>query len=183
MTAAGDAGDPRFAWLTDAELRASLEGFVRRRCSPSEAADIVQTAIADALAAPTVPADRDGFRRLLFVVARRRLVDHLRRHRREVPSSLELEPAAPGVEPLASSELLQWVERELPQSEDHRTLEWMLREAEGDKLEHIAAEVSLPAPRVRQRVSRLRRRLKERWLSQLVAASVLGVVFSPHRLP
>src|SRR5690606_24599818 len=51
------------------------------------------------------------------------------------------------------------------------TLEWMLREGAGEKLETIANEHNLPAPRVRQRVSRLRRYFRTRWAA---AAAVLA---------
>ena len=42
----------------------------------------------------------------------------------------------------------------------------MLREGEGEKLETIAAEANVPAPRVRQRVSRLRRYYKARCVTR-----------------
>jgi hypothetical protein len=50
-----------------------------------------------------------------------------------------------------------------------------LREGDGETLDEIAREVDLPAPRVRQRVSRLRRHFHARWLA-LGAAGLLSLL-------
>jgi hypothetical protein len=52
----------------------------------------------------------------------------------------------------------------------------MLREGEGEKLESIAESEALPAPRVRQRVTRLRRHLRTRWAAEIAALAALGVL-------
>src|SRR5262245_4123830 len=52
----------------------------------------------------------------------------------------------------------------------------MAREGEGEKLESIAAEAQVPAARVRQRVSRMRRWMKERWMAELAAAAALAIL-------
>jgi hypothetical protein len=49
----------------------------------------------------------------------------------------------------------------------------MLREGDGEKLEHIARDARVPAPRVRKRVSRLRKLLRERWAAELTLAGLL----------
>jgi hypothetical protein len=54
----------------------------------------------------------------------------------------------------------------------------MMREASGDRLETIAQEQRLSAPLVRQRVSRLRRYLREQWALQIAAALGLLVVLT-----
>ena len=54
----------------------------------------------------------------------------------------------------------------------------MLREGEGEKLESIAASEKLPPPRVRQRVSRLRRHFKENWQREVALLAALGVIVS-----
>jgi hypothetical protein len=54
------------------------------------------------------------------------------------------------------------------------TLAWIVREHAGDELAQIAAEERVPAPVVRQRVSRLRRALRARWLGALVLALSAG---------
>jgi hypothetical protein len=73
-------------------------------------------------------------------------------------------------------ELSQWIESELPKTDGAQaTLHWLLREGDGESLDEIARDVDLPAPRVRQRVSRLRRHLHARWLA-LGAAGLLLLV-------
>jgi hypothetical protein len=52
----------------------------------------------------------------------------------------------------------------------------MAREGEGEKLESIAAEENVPAARVRQRVSRMRRWMKERWMAELAAVALLSIL-------
>jgi hypothetical protein len=49
----------------------------------------------------------------------------------------------------------------------------MLREGDGEKLEHIARDAKLPATRVRKRVSRLRKFLRERWAAELMLVGLL----------
>ncbi len=166
----------RAEWLADPELRGALDRFVRRRLRGEDASDVVQATIADVLANDGAPDDEEGFRRFVFIVARNKLVDHIRRHTREVASDELSDHALAGHDPVSARDLLRWAEEELPNSDDKHTLEWMLREADGDKLEHIAEEAKVPAPRVRQRVSRLRRYLKERWAAQLAAAGMAGIV-------
>ena len=64
---------------------------------------------------------------------------------------------------------------------------WLAREAEGERLDELARQASLPPATVRQRVSRLRRWLQKRWLREalLVAAAstVLFVVYGSATRP
>ena len=84
--------------------------------------------------------------------------------------------------PQSALDLMRWAQKELPAGkENEQTLEWMLREGEGEKLETIAAEANVPAPRVRQRVSRLRRYYKARWAAQ--TAAVAALLLCPGHLP
>jgi len=70
--------------------------------------------------------------------------------------------------------MAEWALRQLPPGPGGaHTLRWMMREAEGEKLEAIAAEEGIPPERVRKRVSRLRRRMRERWRAELCALIVL----------
>lgn len=169
------------AVIGDAALRAKLVRFVRTRVPEAEAEDIVQTTLTDALAAKHAPQAREEIERWLHGIAKNKIVDHFRKHRREVPHDGELEDDVTAESaPLSARDLLRWAEDELPDG-DHAdsTLEWMLREADGEKLEHIAAEAKVPAPRVRQRVTRMRQYYRKRWAAQLAAvAAIVALVLA-----
>ncbi len=162
------------ARLADPALRRAVEAAVKRRIPGDDAEDVVQAAMADVLSATRVPEDSEEFRRFVFAVTRNKVFDHFRRRAREVPEDDALEPIA-SEPPLSARDILRWAEQKLPDSEAQHTFEWMLREGDGEKLEQIARDANLPAPRVRQRVSRLRRYLRERWAAELLL-SALGLV-------
>jgi RNA polymerase sigma factor (sigma-70 family) len=156
--------------LADPVLRREVEMAVRRRVRGDEAEDVVQATLADVLAASSVPDEPEEFRRYVFGVARHKVFDHFRRQKRKEEGLDERDPHAPHAPeaPLSARDILRWAEGELPDSEDQSTLEWMLREGDGEKLEHIARDARLPATRVRKRVSRLRKLLRERWAAELL---------------
>ncbi len=161
--------------LADPALRKSLEDFVRRRVPSSDVDDVVQTVLCDALIAPGRPQDPEGLRRWLLGIARHKVVDLHRRAHREPPA--ELPEIADGPPPIEARELARWAEEQAGAEGDaQKTLDWMAREGEGEKLEAIAAEEKVPAARVRQRVSRMRRWMKERWAAELAAVALLGVL-------
>jgi DNA-directed RNA polymerase specialized sigma24 family protein len=153
-----------------------LTDYVRRRVSESDVDDVVQTVLVEALSSERVPDERTELRKWLTGVARHKIADLHRRSGREKPSELPEIETAPA--PVEEHHLVEWAEREAKKSskDADATLRWMAREGEGDKLEHIAAEEKLPAATVRQRVSRMRRWMKERWLAEVVAAAAFGVI-------
>jgi DNA-directed RNA polymerase specialized sigma24 family protein len=164
------------AILTDPAFRAALFRYVGARAPASEVDDIVQATFAAALAAPDLPEQPEQVRRWVYGIARHKIVDFYRRVGREGLTSSPPEASAESA-PYSARDLLRWAERELPPGEQaESTLEWMVREAVGDKLESIASEEQIPAPRVRQRVSRLRRHFRERWAlhAALLAVLLLG---------
>ena len=162
----------RFA---DAALRHSLVAMVRRRVPPHEVDEIVQSTLADACAAKTVPTEGDALERWVRGIARHKIADYYRYARREVV----LEPDGPDGPSAGATDhsahdaadLLRWAERE---SDKDATLDWLLREGDGEKLQTIAREEHVPAARVRQRVARLRRHFRARWAAQIAAALALG---------
>jgi RNA polymerase sigma factor (sigma-70 family) len=158
---------------TSASFRAALVAMVRRRVPDRDADDVVQAALAEAVAARDRLNDPEGARRWIWTVARNKIADYHRRARRETMDVPE--QAAPASDE-AERDLLRWAVGELPPGADaQKTFEWLLREGDGEKLEEIAAQEKLPAPQVRQRVSRLRRLFRARW-AQLAAAGVVALL-------
>ncbi len=148
--------------------------MVKKRVPESEVEDIVQSTLADALESPHAPKDSESLRRWIFGVAKNKVADYHRRAQRETFELPEL-PGKPA--PHVEADLLRWAEKHLPPGdESKKTLDWLLREGDGEKLEWIAESERLPAPRVRQRVSRLRRHLKAHWQKEVALLAALGVV-------
>ncbi len=145
---------------------------MRRRVRGDEAEDVVQATLADVLSAARVPEEPEEFRRFVFGVARNKVFDHFRRQKRH-PGGLDDADAVAPEPPLSARDILRWAEGELPDSESQSTLEWMLRESDGEKLEQIARDAQLPATRVRKRVSRLRKFLRDRWAAELMLIGLL----------
>lgn len=168
--------------LADPALRKALADAVARRVPAQEVDEIVQSTLVEALASRTRPDEEGELRRWLFGVARNKVVDFHRRRGREGAPIDASELAAEDQAPNDAIDLLRWAEREAPSgSANARTLEWLLREGEGEKLEDIARAESLPAPQVRQRVARMRRHYRARW-AVLAAALVGSALFLWYRL-
>jgi DNA-directed RNA polymerase specialized sigma24 family protein len=169
----GNGSDRRSEIIGDPELRSALEAMIRSKVAADDVEDVVQATLVDAYASQSAPKEPAEIRKWVFGIARHKIADHYRAARR-VELSGEVPDSEADRVPQEALDLARWVERELPESvRTYQTLEWMTREADGEKLEAIAAEENLPAPRVRQRVSRLRRLLRERWF---VAVGMLVVV-------
>jgi DNA-directed RNA polymerase specialized sigma24 family protein len=161
--------------LAEPAMRRLLEDFVRRRVPASDVDDIVQTVLMEALSSASRPHEESELRPWLLGIARHKVVDHHRRSSRETATDLPDLPVGPP--PVEARSLALWAEEQAGASQDAQsTLEWMAREGEGEKLEAIAEEEKVPAARIRQRVSRMRRWMKERWLAELAAAAALVVV-------
>jgi RNA polymerase sigma factor (sigma-70 family) len=160
----------------DPDLRSALIAMVRKRVPESEVEDIVQQALAEAIESPHAPEESESLRRWIFGVAKNKVVDY---HRRAGRESFDLPDVEGTPAPHVEADLLRWAEKNLPEgAENKKTLDWMLREGEGEKLESIAASEKLPPPRVRQRVSRLRRHFKENWQREVAMLAALGVIVS-----
>jgi RNA polymerase sigma factor (sigma-70 family) len=175
------SSDRLVAKLADPSLTAALSHFVRARVPEPAVEDIVQSTLTEALDAEQHPDGDEDIVRWVHGICRHKVIDWFRRSRREVPRDLESGEEAPVAAaesaPQSAMDLLRWAQKELPAGEENaKTLEWMLREGEGEKLETIAAEANVPAPRVRQRVSRLRRYYKARWAAQTAALAALLLI-------
>lgn len=158
---------------TSSAFRAALTAMVRRRVPPADAEDVVQAVLTEAVASSDRPDDPEGARKWLWGVARHKVADYHRRASRETSDPPERTAPPPQHEERA---LLRWAVGELPEGADaKKTFEWLLREGDGETLEAIAEEERLPAPVVRQRVSRLRRLFRSRW-AQLAAAGLVALV-------
>lgn len=158
------------------DLEGAIRRSVRRRVPSSEVDDIVQSAFVDAVASKEAPEDETAFRRWLAGIVRHKVADfHRRRHREE---ALDSAPDVGHVPSHEERDLLRWATRQLPDGaiDATRTLEWMLDEADGEKLEHIAERERVPATRVRKRVHRLRAFFRARWREELVVAALLSLI-------
>lgn len=166
------------AFLASTATRRLLTKYVARRVPASEVEDVVQATLCDAIASARTPSDAGDLHRWLLAIARFKVADAHRAVARLFPGPADAgEIPAPSSQPLEAQSLATWAEQQLPPGGTaRRTLQWMLREAEGDKLESIAADEQLPAERVRQRVSRLRRFMRERWIAELAAALAAGLI-------
>ncbi|CAN5607261.1 hypothetical protein BH09MYX1_BH09MYX1_48000 [soil metagenome] len=162
--------------IADKALNERLRRFVGARLSADDVGDVVQATLTEALAAKNAPESEEELTKWIFGIARNEIADHFRKRRREVPADLDDEEAEPASDGSAKS-LLRWANAELPPgSENEKTLEWMLLEGDGEKLEHIAEESDVPPARVRKRVSRLRQHFRVRYAAALALVAVAVVI-------
>jgi DNA-directed RNA polymerase specialized sigma24 family protein len=145
---------------------------VRRRGLSDSADDVVQTVLCDALAVEAVPDRASELPRFVTGIARNKVVDEQRRRARwkqaELPEDLE------GSRPNDARELLRRIERDVVDPDERRALEWVMREHAGDSLYLLALEQALEPSTLRQRICRLRKSLRARYLAPLLVA-LLGL--------
>lgn len=163
------ARDALLAYIADPRTQSSLRAYVRRR-GFHDPDDVVQTALCDALAVDAVPVDEAELPRWITGITRHKLVDEYRRRARS--SSAEAPEPAHCSSPDAAA-MLRRIDSELEDAEQRRTLGWLVREHAGDSLYEIAREEALNPSTVRQRICRLRQKLRARYLWPL--AMVLGL--------
>lgn len=166
--------------LRSTSLRQAMVSFALRRGAGADAEDAVQATLAEAWQKAERPTEPELLRRWLWGILRHKVVDLHRKRSREISTgdfespTEERQQAAP--EPDGVSDMLLWASRNLPQGKDNeQTLDWLLREADGESLEHIARDAALPPARVRKRVSRLREHFRAHWRRDLAALAALGI--------
>jgi DNA-directed RNA polymerase specialized sigma24 family protein len=161
--------------LCDHDLRRSLVLFARKRLPNGDAEDVVQDTLTDALAATQAPEDPLELRKWVFGIARRRVADHVAGMPRGQAMAQDSDATVLPSGEVDAVDLVRWARSEVEGNpEDLRTLGWIVREGLfGDKLASMAKESGLPHALVRQRVSRLRRLLRQRWATQAGIAAVL----------
>jgi DNA-directed RNA polymerase specialized sigma24 family protein len=146
-------------------VRRRLTAMVSKRVPSHATEDVVQSVLCDALAAEAVP-EVEAVPRWLSAIARNKVADFHRRVRRRAEVA-SIEPSTE--DPVVERDLLGHAASIAP---DRRALEWIVRVEHGESFEEIARAEKLPAPAVRQRVSRLRRALR----AALLAAAAFGLV-------
>jgi RNA polymerase sigma factor (sigma-70 family) len=163
-------------WTTDT-FRVALLALAKRKVPSHEAEDLVQQVLTEALASSHRPSHPSEVRKWIYGILRHKIADFHRAKkitRGSIPPDELPSPTAFSEE---EQSLVRWAMRELPAGLDaQKTLDWLLREGEGETLEDIAESENVPAPQVRQRVSRLRRYFRERWLAQVAAATIIAIV-------
>jgi RNA polymerase sigma factor (sigma-70 family) len=162
-------------WLTEA-LRDALRTLARRRVPERDVEDVVQVVLTEAAASKSRPEDPSSARRWLYGILRNKIADYHRKPaREELVESVGEGTSSENSDDPAVKSLLEWAMRELPSGMDaRRTLEWLVRESEGETLEEIAKSERVSPEQVRQRVSRLRRFFRERWAAQALALGLLA---------
>ena len=161
--------------LLDAGTRRIVAAIVRRWVPARDVEDVVQSVFCEALAAGGAPPDDAvDVRRWLTGIARHKAVDYHRRRGREnvvLGASEDVETQAP---PYEAREALDRVMEHARDSRARQTLEWLVREHEGEALSAIAARERIAPTAVRQRVSRMRRALRRDLAWALVGTFVLA---------
>jgi DNA-directed RNA polymerase specialized sigma24 family protein len=167
---AADSRDALIQYIAHPQTSASLRTYARLRGLTDTADDLVQTVLCEALAAPAVPLEPSELPRWVTGIARHKVVDERRRRARA--TAAEAEPVSnPTPE---ASDLLRRIGEEVEDEADRRTLEWVMREHAGESLFEIAREEALNASTLRQRICRLRRQLRARYLFPLLLALGVG---------
>ena len=168
-----EAREQLLDYIADPATRSSLHAYVRRRGLGDSADDLVQTVLCDALAVEAVPERDSELPRWLTGIARNKVVDEQRRRARWKRAELSDDLEAPRSSD--ARDLLRRIADEVVEPEERRALDWLVREHQGDSLYLIALDQALEPSTLRQRICRLRKSLRARYLTPLVLALGLGL--------
>lgn len=161
--------------------RRALASYVRRRGGADDTEDVVQNVLCDLLAVQNLPSDPGDLPRFVNAIARRRVVDEHRRRAR-VGGEAAREPSI-SMHPEAR-DLLGRIERDAEVMGQRGSLTCLLREHAGETLLDVAREQALNPTTLRQRICRLRKALRTRYLGAIVMLLLGGsaLAFVDHGL-
>lgn len=176
-----EAREQLLDYIQSPTTRASLHAYVRRRGLADSADDLVQTVLCDALTASAVPERNSELPRFVTGIARNKVVDEQRRRARWKRAELPEDIATPTSE--EARDLLRRIAKDVVEPEERRALAWLVREHQGDSLYLLALEQSLEPSTLRQRICRLRKSLRARYLGPLLLLLGLaaGYAGAPER--
>ena len=188
MTIACHLADDLRVEIATPELRRNIVRLVGSRVPAVDADDVVQSALCAALTSAHVPNDPTKRVRWLFGIVRHKIADYYRVGRREAPlmMSAAAVDAAHAEDVGDSVETRQLLERIFDDVQSDaraaQTLAWIVREHGGESLSEIARKEAVSAASVRQRVSRMRRALRAKWLPLAAAMLACGALWMhwPH---
>jgi DNA-directed RNA polymerase specialized sigma24 family protein len=166
------------AVLADPDVRRRIASQIRRRVPAGDVEDVAQNVMCEALASAPAGLREGDVPRWLAGIARHKACDlHRRRARREVAGEGAIDAAPAPAPPHEQREILRGILSEAGEGgADHRVLDWIVREHEGERLNDIARQEGLPAHTVRKRISRFRQRLRSQWLGVLALVLVGGAL-------
>jgi len=148
-----------------------LTSYVRRAVPPQEVEDVTQSVLCAALAAEAIPDTPEDMAPWVRGIARHKVADFHRAASREVAVEA-VEPWTPPP-PVEARSVLSWIARQVEgQPRNEESLDWLLREGAGERLDVVAKSVRQSPVNVRQRVCRLRSSLRKRWVSELAVAAI-----------
>ena len=175
-----EAREQLLDYIANPATRTSLHAYVRRRGLGDSADDLVQTVLCDALAVEAVPERNSELPRWLTGILRNKVVDEHRRRSRWKRGEATEDVEAP--RSTEARDLLRRIARDVVEPEERRALDWLVREHEGDSLYLIALDQALEPNTLRQRICRLRKSLRARYLAALLVAIGLGTGWAsfPH---
>ena len=150
-----------------------LASYVRRAVPAQDVDDVTQSVLSDALAAEAVPDSPEDMARWIRGIARHKVADfHRVAHRHAAVEAVEAWSPPPPVE---ARSVLGWLARQVEgRPRDEESLDWLVREGAGERLDAVAHEAKQSPANVRQRVCRLRSTFRKRWLAEIAVAVALA---------
>lgn len=181
VTATAPVRDALRRYVAEPSTQSSLRAFVRRRGFRADADDVVQTVLCEALAAPVMPTDPLDIPRWVWGILKNKVADAERRRARWRFAELS-EWSAPSLRPEVN-DMLARIQSDVGSSPHRHALGWLLREHAGDSLLEIARQEAITPPTLRQRICRLRRYLRARYVGPAAVLLALGAGAAAVRSP